>query len=239
MADDGFALAWPHHATLSLLRFLGLWVIMLPPKKLFVRQSVLEMVNQYINTWWHQLLINGSTLQRAPIHRKCNAVIICRKYNVDTQRIMLGFQLFEMWGKYILYCKSHQLCKTYPFSDVTAISVQKGNLANLFCRQLRCNHASLFRRQGNEKHSCASWQNANWVGLKVTSPKKRCDLDLLITSNPEGFDPFCLSFSHLPLFVSFLGKFWEAEASSRLLRLHISFFLQLTAATGVAFWKKL
>ena len=171
MADDGFALAWPHHATLSLLRFLGLWVIMLPPKKLFVRQSVLEMVNQYINTWWHQLLINGSTLQRAPIHRKCNAVIICRKYNVDTQRIMLGFQLFEMWGKYILYCKSHQLCKTYPFSDVTAISVQKGNLANLFCRQLRCNHASLFRHQGNEKHSCASWQNANWVGLKVTSPK--------------------------------------------------------------------
>ena len=79
---------------------------------------------------------------------------------------------------------------------------------------------------------------------KLSWPKsyltqKRCDLDLLITSNPEGFDPFCLSFSHRLLFVSFLGKFWEAEASSRLLRLHISFFLQLTAATGVAFWKKL
>ena len=78
---------------------------------------------------------------------------------------------------------------------------------------------------------------------KLSWPKsyltqKRRDLDLLITSNPEGFDPFCLSFSHLLLFVSFLGKFWEAEASSRLLRLHISFFLQLTAATGVAFWKK-
>ena len=45
---------------------------------------------------------------------------------------MLGFQLFEMWGKYILYCKSHQLCKAYPFSDVTAISVQKEILQIFF-----------------------------------------------------------------------------------------------------------
>ena len=63
--------------------------------QVFVRHSM-EIVNQYINTWWHQLLINGSTLQQAPIHRKCNAVIICRKYNIDTQRIMFGIS--ALWN---------------------------------------------------------------------------------------------------------------------------------------------
>ena len=197
------------------------------------------MVNQYINTWWHQLLINGSTLQRAPIHRKCNAVIICRKYNVDTQRIMLGFQLFEMWGKYILYYKSHQLCKTYPFSHYHSKFRAKRKSCKSFLPTITMQPCFSFPTSGQWKAFLCILTKCKLSWPKSYLTQKRCDLDLLITSNPEGFDPFCLSFSHLLFFVSFLGKFWEAEASSRLLRLHISFFLQLTAATGVAFWKKL
>lgn len=208
------------------------------PKKLFLRQSVLEMVNQYINTWWHQLLINGSTLQQAPIHRKCNAVIICRKYNVDTQRIMLGFQLFKCEESTFCIANLTNYVKYFHFL-MSQQSPCKRKSCKSFLPTITMQPCFSFPTSGQWKAFLCILTKCKLSWPKSYLTQKRCDLDLLITSNPEGFDPFCLSFSHRLLFVSFLGKFWEAEASSRLLRLHISFFLQLTAATGVAFWKKL